>query len=313
MVVYVLRDDILPLLRIHLDRIARHTHVPYTLFATRERLSAAGREILAGAPNLHLVDVPQTQLRGSREHAYYLDAMLPEVLGSPATHLCTLDVDSFPIDDSWLDVLGNLVAPDSGVCGVLRAENGDVALPHPSCVFMTREFADRHRPSFSPDSDGSLEFRRFRRVTGQPADTGIRVGSTLWNEGLHWGTLLRTNAVNPHYLMAGIYADVVFHLGGIGRAKIFRKDMNELRSHRWSRPLELMPARTKLLREMKVRALRRVRQRSEDEVANANQRIYEEILDWLFTDADGLFAYLRAHGPVADRYPALAAATGALT
>lgn len=309
MVVYVLQRGLLPLLKIHLDRIAQHTSVPYTIFATQARLSPPGREILATAPNLRVIDVPLCTLRGSREHAYYLDAMIPEVLASPATHVCTLDVDSFPIDDAWLDVLSGIAPPESGVSGVLRSENGDTALPHPSCILMTREFVERHQPSFSPDSDGTLEFRRFRRVTGQAADTGVRIGSTLWNHALPWGHIERTNMVNPHYLMGGIYGDVVFHLGGIGRAKVFRKDLDALRTHRWSRPLELLPTRGARLASMKERTLRKVRQHAANEVATLNQRIYEDIRDWLFRDAEGLFAYLRALGPLDERYQALAEAT----
>ena len=59
---------------------------------------------------------------------------LPVALADGVSHICTLDVDSFPIDDAWIDVLVASAPPASGLTGVLRVENGDVALPHPSCI-----------------------------------------------------------------------------------------------------------------------------------------------------------------------------------
>ena len=175
-----------------------------------------------------LVDVPDTALRGSREHGYYLDQLWRHALATDATHLCTLDVDAFPIRDDWVDAVAARITPESGLAAVSRLENGDTELPHPSCTLARRDFFERFKPSFSPDSDGTPEFRRFRITTGQSADTGIQLGYALWTAGLPWGRLVRTNAVNPHYLMAGIYGDAVFHLGGIGRGKLFREDLRAL-------------------------------------------------------------------------------------
>src|SRR4051794_21618237 len=168
LVVYALaRDDDIGLLQIHLDRIARHTSVPYTLFAVAPRLSDAALQTLRAAPNLRMCDIPPTERRSSREHGYYLDAMVPIALDTGVSHLCTLDVDSFPIRDDWVDVVNTTAPRESGLAGVLREENGDVALPHPSCVFAPREFYERYHPSFWPEPEATAEFERFKRATGQ--------------------------------------------------------------------------------------------------------------------------------------------------
>jgi hypothetical protein len=249
--------------------------------------------MLDAQPNVVVCDTPDTDLRGSREHAFHLDGLAQQALAAGVTHVCTLDVDSFPIRDDWVDVVAAQMPDASGLAAVLRVENGDTALPHPSCTFARRELFERFSPSFSPDSDGTPEFRAFLRATGQSADTGIRLGYALWSAGLPWGQLVRTNTVNPHYLMAGIYADAVFHLGGVGRGKLFRKDLEQSAVHRLSRPIERLPVGAGAPADAKRALLRRVRGRKEDRLAAQNRDFYAVLRAWLLSDPDGLLAYLR--------------------
>src|SRR4051794_28183088 len=77
LVVYALaREDDIRLLQLHLDRIARHTGVPYTLFAVAPRLSPAAAQVVQDAPHVVMCDIAPTERRSSREHGYYLDAMV---------------------------------------------------------------------------------------------------------------------------------------------------------------------------------------------------------------------------------------------
>ena len=207
--------------------------------------------------------------------------------------MCTLDVDSFPVRADWVDVVAAQLAEASGLAAVCRLENGDTQLPHPSCTFARRDFYERFHPSFSPDSDGTPEFRRFLHTTGQSADTGIRLGYALWSRGLAWGRLVRTNAVDPHYLMAGIYGDAVFHLGGIGRGKVFRRDLQGSTVHRLTRPLERLPVGQGAARRAKQAALHRLRSGTEAELAAANRQEFARIRTRLLTDPDGFLAELR--------------------
>ncbi len=174
-----------------------------------------------------------------------------------------------------------------------RLENGDTALPHPSCSLARRDFYERFDPSFSPDSDGTAEFRRFLHSTGQSADTGIQLGYALWSAGIPWGRLVRTNAVNPHYLMAGIYGDAVFHLGGIGRGKLFREDLRHSAVHRVTRPLERLPVGSGAPARVKRSVLQRARSKKEQELSATNRSTYTVLRSWLLADPDGLLAYLR--------------------
>ncbi len=297
-VVYFLKDDAdLPFLQIHFDRIARHTNVPYTVYAAANRVTPAARAVIEAQPNVVVCEVAESELRGSREHAHYLDALVKVALEDPVSHLCTLDVDSFPVHDDWVARVAGIAPASSGLAGILRVENGDVALPHPSCVFATRAFFERFTPSFSPDSDGSAEFRRFLRSTRQSADTGIHLGYLLWSQHLAWGHLLRSNAADPDGLMAGVYADSVFHMGGIGRGKLFRRDVDASTVHRLTTPLERLPVRGRRAVGMQRAALRRLRGSTEARLAARNREIYELLRGWLFSDPDGFVAFLRGGAP----------------
>ncbi|MBM3675061.1 MAG: hypothetical protein FJW88_08915 [Actinobacteria bacterium] len=301
LVVYFLRKDTdQQLVQLQLDRIARHTSVPYTLYAAANRATATTRGLLAATPNVALCDVPETELRGNREHAHYLDALVQQALDDGASHLVTLDVDSFPVRDDWIQSLTTAAPPASGLAGILRAENGDVALPHPSCTFARRSFFEQYGPSFSPDSDTTPEFRRFLRTTGQAGDTGIRLGYTLWANDLPWGQLLRSNRHDLHYLMAGIYGDLVFHLGAAARAILFRRDLEHSLAHRLSAPLERYPPRSPSVIRTKKWLLGRIRNGAEQRLISQNGEIAAVICNWLLADPEGFIAYLRAEAPRPD-------------
>jgi hypothetical protein len=293
LVCYLKDDDDLPLLALHLERVAKHTQVAATTFAAANRASDAARALLDATPNVVVCDLVDTALRGSREHAFYLDRLTQRALDSGVSHLCTLDVDAFPVRDDWVDVVAAAMPAASGLAAVSRVENGDSALPHPSGLMVRRDFFERFSPSFSPDADGTAEFRDFLRETSQRADTGIGLGYALWAAGLPWGRLLRTNVVDPHYLMGGIYGDTIFHLGGIGRGKLFRKDLEGSVLHRVTRPLERLPVGTGAAATAKRRVLRGVRGRREDRLAAGNRAVYSLLRGWLLSDPDGLIAYLR--------------------
>jgi hypothetical protein len=291
--VYVVRDDAdAALLELQLDRIARHTSVPFTIHAVARRVPEPIRERLRRHPAVRLLDPPVHPGSGSREHAAYLDLLLADARAGHASHFVTFDLDSFPIADDWLDRV-DAVRPGAPVAGILRVENGDVCLPHPSCTVLTREFVETHDVSFSPDSDRSPEFRRFLRATGQAGDTGLQLAFTLWREQIPWGHLRRTNAVNLHDVIAGIYADAVFHLGAGTRDALFRADLRGSRIHRVTAPIERLPVGHGVMRDVKRGVLRRFRAGTEARLVADNHRAAVEARQWLLRDSDGLIAHLR--------------------
>ena len=292
LVVYFLSsDDDLPILDLHLDRIERHTRVPFQVYGAANRVTAAVRARLADRSWLQVCEIEPTELRGSREHAFYLDALMARARADGADRIATFDVDSFPIDDAWHEVMGT-AARASGLAGILRVENGDTELPHPSGLLVHTEFLDRHEPSFSPDSDRTPEFRRFLHSTGQAGDTGLGFAYALWSHQLEWGRLLRSNAVDVHPIIAGIYADSVFHLAGVARGSIFRRDLAGSRVHRVTTPVERVPV-TGGLGRVKRSVLGRVRAPAERAIVERNRVVFGRARAALLADSDGFVAYLR--------------------
>ena len=287
LVVYYLVDDAdLPLLRLHLDRIAQHTSAPYTLYAATNRVTTQARVEIAAQPNVVLCVIPPTELQGAHEHAYFLDAMVKVALADGASHLVTLDLDSFPIRDDWVEVLQAAAPPESGLTAILRVENGDSVLPHPSCTFARREFFERYEPSFSPKWDGTKKFRRFLRSHRQRPDTGVRLGYILWRHRLPWGTMVRTNELEVHYLMAGIYGEVVFHLGASSRRYIlFWRDIQRSPIHRLTTPLARVGIKTSGSLRARAAAERRFNLR--------NLAILSLVREWLLADPEGFLTYLQ--------------------
>jgi hypothetical protein len=291
LVVYVVRDDHdEELLRLHLDRLERHTTARYTIYAAGPRLSESATARLAATPDLELCPTEPFPERGSREHAHHLDGLLAHALAGPADHFVTLDLDSFPVADAWHDRLRT--ASTSGIAAILRRENLDTVLPHPSCTFLPRGFVEDHPFSFSPDSDGSSGFRSFLRTSGQRADTGIRLARILAEGSIPWHPLLRSNRREVHPLIAGIYDDTIFHLGAGARESLFRRDLKRSGIHRSTRPLERLPV-PRALQPSKRRLLDTLRRPAERRIVAANDAAAERARAALTSDADSFIAWLR--------------------
>ena len=295
LVVYVVRsDDDERLLRLHLDRIARHTSVPYRIHAATPRVTPAAEALLAECPEVVVWPTPAFEQFGSREHAHHLDALLEHAVTDDASHISTFDLDSFPIVDGWHDVL--LASRPERVAAILRRENGDVLLPHPSCTLLPRSFVEQHPFSFSPDTDGTREFRTFLRTSGQAADTGIRLAYELVRHDIEWTRVVRSNVNDLHPLIAGIYGDAVFHLGAGARASLFRRDLATSVTYRLTRPIERIPIRAGAGRRLKRRVLGALRRPAEQRMIAANAAAAHAANAWLRDDADGLFDFLRGRG-----------------
>jgi hypothetical protein len=226
-VVYLLKKNAGPLLQLHLDRIARHTSVPYTIYGAPLRLKPRFRQVLEEDPHVRLVDVPVIdEPRVSREHAYYLDALVRAAMDDGVTHVCVLHVDSFPVRDGWAEDLASHVSDSCIGAAVFRAENGDRVLPMPAGFLFSRQFQEQVQPRFfaSREVAKSAEYRQFMQEFDAEVDSGIGYAYEIYRRGLNWHRLLRSNRHNDHYLMAGVYGDTFFHLGAAARKPRFRGD-----------------------------------------------------------------------------------------
>jgi hypothetical protein len=95
--VYLFGEEVEPLLGVHLRQIEKTTHAPYTIYGSVNRLAPTLRRQLETAPRVKTFELPATELRGGREHAYYLDELVQIAVDDGSTHIAVLHLDSFPI------------------------------------------------------------------------------------------------------------------------------------------------------------------------------------------------------------------------
>ncbi len=223
-VVYVARGGSLAVVRRHLEYVRRYAPgSDWWIEAIAHRAAPELHGMFADLPiHVHGPDaIAPFPERGSIEHAHYLDALVAAALRRGATHVCTLDEDSFPISTDWLDRSLRLLDEGNAFVAPLRTENRDKDLPHPSFLFTTAAFIRTNAPRFLPTNEQEPGLLAYRREVGQRADTGIGYSYAAHRLGLRWARLLRSNLVNDHRLIGGIYGDIVFHFGGGGRPRAF--------------------------------------------------------------------------------------------
>lgn len=205
------------------------TQIRWRLYAAMAGVTGEVEELLAGCADVKICDIPPTRATDNVEHGYYLNALAELAKRQDTTHICALDPDAFPVTADWFTVCSSYIRRGSALVAILRRENGDRWLSHPSFLFFARSFFTSHRPSFLPGRKAMPENIAVscweRLVAEQIPDTGYAFAATAAMNGLPWTALLRSNSHNPHYLIGGIYGDIVFHLGGGARTRlVFRGD-----------------------------------------------------------------------------------------
>jgi len=161
------------------------------------------------------------------------------MVGEEFEYVMTLDTDAFPIQDGWIERLKEHLS-DASLTGIWRDEMSVRLQPfvHPSCLFARRErLLHLDRPfSFAGVQDVG------QRVTLEVAEAG---------EGIV--PLYRSNGRNAHFLIGGIYGNLVYHHAAGSRVPIFRLTEGEER----------------------------------------DQRVYTQLRNAVFEDVDGVMAVLR--------------------
>ncbi len=177
-----------------------------------------------------------------RPHASALDELIRRVDGTE--YIVTLDNDAFPIADGWLWQIIQRLEEGATLAGVLRDEMPQHITPfiHVSCLAAR-----------------SVDLRRLGSSIGTGKDVGQAWTIAVEAGGGIVAPLRRSNAIDRHFLMGGIYGDIVYHQGaGSRRAKF------------WA---------------------------SSEENAEEEERVRRELRDRAFSDLDGLIAELRGERP----------------
>jgi hypothetical protein len=182
----------------HAAATAGHECVSVHPRGATHRLRALSRHIL-GRPS---VDVP---------HELALDMLLGG-LSDDVDFIVTLDSDAFPIADDWLELLIGELEGGATLAGIYRNEMEDAISPfiHVSCLAARR-----------------LDLKRLGVSFGEGKDAGQGLTEAVLAEGGLIAPLHRSNKVNYHFLMGGVYGDLVYHQGAGSRRARFWTSRDE--------------------------------------------------------------------------------------
>jgi hypothetical protein len=127
----------------------------------------------------------------------------------------------------------------------------------------------------------NASFQEFLTETGQRIDTGIGYGYRLWKSKEPWLPLTRSNRHDPHFLMAGIYGGIFFHLGGSSRRPWFYLDSQTRLSLRIGAAVSKIPIVWRLGPWL------------EERYVESNRRIFAKIQGSLRSDPDRFLSSLQ--------------------
>ena len=232
-----------PWIRLCLEQLERHAAAsPYDVFVWDNSFLPEHREILEASPRVSVFSKPETDVR----HGRALDLLLREV-PDEIEHVVTLDTDAFPIRDGWLDNLLGRLDERTWIAGVWRDELAPRvrAYVHPSCLVARRETLLE------------LDVRFARKGGVHRVDVGQRITEAVVSAGGRISRLRRSNARNMHFLMAGLYGDLVYHHGAGSRQAYFWTTFD----------------------------------------AEADEAVRVALRDAAFNDLDGLIGFLAGNGP----------------
>jgi hypothetical protein len=296
-VVYLVSEKNEPLLDLHLDRLVRHTRVPFTIYGVVNR-PAPWLERRLSLPFVRLCRLPPTGERGPAEHAYYLDSLLLEAVHDGATHIATLHVDSFPVRDRWEEELAAGLDAGTPFAAAVRDEAVDFK-PFTAAILARADFLGRHRPTLllSREAMATREYRRYRRAFPHHPDSGVGWGLTAWRDGLAWLPLKRSNRGQDHIHFGSIHGDTFFHLGA---ASWGRKDFPgsvaptaalRLRTRLAPFLRELLPAAAR--ERLKPGIAHRFPLLDNERTYRANEDAFERVRARLLADPEGYVNFLR--------------------
>lgn len=208
-----------PWIGLCLDQIERHSGGwDYRVLVYDNSHLPAHRTLIEGRPRVrlmpsralsrlaHALDRPggHRLVRAFEDtHPRSLDRLLRHV-GPDTDYVVTLDSDSFPVRDDWLDVLVGECEAGAALAGVYRDEMAPTVPPfvHVSGLCVRR--AELLSLGVS-----------FNRSRGR--DVGMNITTALSGRGRAIAPLRRSNARNFHFLIGGLYGDVIYHHGAGSR------------------------------------------------------------------------------------------------
>jgi hypothetical protein len=191
-----------PWIRLCLEQLERHTDAAsYDILVWDNSFLAEHLKLLEASPR---VSVFSDRERKDVRHGRALDRLLRKV-PAETEYVVALDTDAFPVRDGWLENLIGRLERGASLAGVWRDELAQEIRPyvHPSCLAARRKTL----------LELGVQFAR----AGGGQDVGQNLTAAVLAAGGRVSGLRRSNVRNVHFLLAGIYGDLVYHHGAGSR------------------------------------------------------------------------------------------------
>ncbi len=237
-------------LEICLSSVRRHTPAGAArVYAWNNNLGDPRvRPLLASFPGAVLVEADPGETL-SHPHAVPLQRLYERARADGAAVIVTLDSDSFPVRDGWLENLLRPLGPRVPLSGVWRDELAPDVLPyvHPCGLAVTVRFVE----------EAGLRFDGFHSPRRAICDTLAAFTDAVEDRGLEAARLLRSNRNSFHRLMGAVYGGAIYHHGAGSRTNMaFWDEVKESPERR-----RLMEEDSRLLRDESASLLFRFRDR----------------------------------------------------
>jgi hypothetical protein len=235
-----------PWIELCLERIARHTaKVDLRVLVWDNTWLARHFRVMRRFDFVTVFRAPTRPQQ--RSHPVALDLLLEQA--TDAEYVVTLDTDALPLRDDWLDALLDRLDSGAVLTGVYRDEMKERLRPflHVSCLGARRHDLLRLPVSFARGMTQDLGQNLSLAVEKQEPGRGRL--SPLW----------RSNVREAHFLMGGLYGDLVYHQGAGSRRARFHT--------------------------------------SSPAVADEDERIRRTLRNWAFTDLERLTGILAGRIP----------------
>ena len=131
-------------------------------------------------------------------HAAALDLLVDRA--DWAEFVVTLDTDAFPVADGWLEQLTGSLRDGAALAGIYRDEMAP----------KIRPFIHVAGSCIRRDTLLGLDVSFAR---GRDQDTGQNITEALAGAGQELNRLHRSNRRNFHFLIGGLYGDLLYHHG----------------------------------------------------------------------------------------------------
>ena len=196
----------MPWPRLQLEQLRHCTAPGYTVYVYCNELIPEHEAILREYPEVKVFSRKEGYATVPMRHVWPIRNWLAHKVAPQHRYIVHLDSDAFPVRDDWLPRYAKKLCWHTPVVAVQRLENGDT---HSDRCFLMYRRIDLRRHLFDFASIGVK-------------DAGGNISGELEQKGLNWHPLTRSNVVDYHPLIAGIYDDRIYHHAEGSRDPEFR-------------------------------------------------------------------------------------------